>query len=63
MAAVDLTKAKEVIVRTHASDVTRFINAGWSLIETASGKDEMGYPLTLYSLAWLGDGKPVEPQC
>ncbi|WP_162878018.1 hypothetical protein [Trinickia diaoshuihuensis] len=62
MASVDLTKAKEVIVKTHAGDVTRFINAGWSLIDTASGKDESGYPLTLYSLAWLGEGEPAEPQ-
>jgi hypothetical protein len=62
MAAVDLTKAKEVIVKFEANDVTRFLRAGWTLIDTASGKDEMGYPLTKYSLAWLGDGAPVEPQ-
>ncbi|MFY4713441.1 hypothetical protein ACVCH0_01065 [Burkholderia glumae] len=62
MATVDLTKAKEVVQRSTANDATRFIKAGWTLIETASGKDESGYPLTLYSLAWLGDGEPVDPQ-
>ncbi len=34
------------------------IALGWTLIETASGTDESGYPLTTYSLAWFGDGEP-----
>ena len=61
MATVDLTKAKEVIVRLSGNDATLYIKAGWTLIDTASGKDESGYPLTLYSLAWMGDGDPKNP--
>lgn len=58
MATLDLTNAKAV---RNASDVTRvnaLIAAGWTLIDTASGKDESGYPLITYSLAWFGDGEP-----
>ena len=62
MENVDLTKAKKVVARSELADVNKYLDAGWKLIDTASGKDEMGYPLTRYSLAWLGDGEPVEPK-
>lgn len=61
MATVDLTRAKEVVARFDASDVNRYLQAGWTLIDTASGKDESGYPLTKYSLAWFGDVTPNHP--
>lgn len=62
MTTVDLTKAKEVVARYDANDANRFIKAGWTLVGLSHGKDEAGYPLTKYELAWLGDGTPVEPQ-
>lgn len=61
MPTVDLSNAKEVVQRFNANDATRYINAGWTLIETASGKDESGYPLVIYSLAWMAEGAPVTP--
>ncbi|MNN58241.1 hypothetical protein D3C81_1732800 [compost metagenome] len=62
MTAVDLTKAKEVIDRPNANEANRYLKAGWTLIGTASGKDEQGYPLTTYSLAWCGEGAPKDPE-
>lgn len=58
MATVDLTKAKAVRVASDARRANELIALGWTLIDTASGKDESGYPLTTYSLAWFGDGEP-----
>lgn len=60
MATVDLTKAKAVRGASDAKRANELIALGWTLIDTASGKDESGYPLTTYSLAWFGDGEPRE---
>lgn len=62
MTTVDITKAKELVARFDVNDANRFIKAGWTLVGQAHGKDESGYPLTKYELAWLGDGEPVDPQ-
>lgn len=58
MAVQDLTKAKAVRTAYDAKRANELMANGWSLIETASGKDESGYPLTAFTLAWLGDGEP-----
>lgn len=58
MAIIDLTKAKAVRGASDARRANELIELGWTLIDTAPGKDESGYPLTTYSLAWFGDGAP-----
>lgn len=60
MATIDLTKAKAVRGASDARRTNELIEQGWTLIETASGKDESGYPLTTYTLAWFGDGEPPD---
>ncbi len=60
MATVDLTKAKRVVVASDAQRTNELIQKGWSLIDTASGKDETGYPITRYSLAWFKDSDPQQ---
>jgi hypothetical protein len=60
MANVDLTKAKRVLATVSESEVNKLIDNGWSLIDIAPGKDEMGYPLMRYSLAWIAEGEPKE---
>lgn len=60
MATIDLTKVKKVRGASDAQQANALIAKGWVLIETASGKDEMGYPLTTYSLAWMGDSEPPQ---
>jgi len=62
MSNTDLSKAKRVLATTSEREVNKLIESGWSLIDTASGKDEAGYPITRYSLAWLADGEPKEPR-
>lgn len=51
MPSIDLTKVKEVIETSNLRAVKEHLENGWVLIETASGKDESGYPLIKYSLA------------
>ena len=58
MTNVDLTKAKQVVVASHAQAANELIAKGWTLIGTASGKDESDYPLTTYSLAWFREEPP-----
>lgn len=60
MTNIDLTKAKKVVGASHAQVANELIEKGWTLIETASGKDESGYPLITYSLAWFRDGPPQQ---
>lgn len=60
MANIDLTKAKQVVRASDAQRANELIAKGWTLIDTASGKDESGYPLTMFALAWFGDGTPQQ---
>lgn len=58
MATVDLTQAKMVRGASDEQSANRLIAKGWTLIDVASGKDESGYPMTRYSLAWFKDSEP-----
>ena len=58
MGNVDLTQAKKLIGATDVQSTNELLSKGWKLIETAPGKDEMGYPMIRYSLAWFGNDKP-----
>jgi len=60
MANIDLTKVKQVRVASDAYDANKLIEKGWVMIDTASGKDETGYPITKYSMAWMGEAPPKE---
>ncbi len=51
MPNIDLTNVKEVTETLSKDRVNELLKQGWALIETASGKDENGYPLIKYSLA------------
>lgn len=57
----DLTEVKKVHVTYQADRVNQYLEAGWKLITTASGKDEMQYPVTSYTLGWFNEGAPVTP--
>lgn len=58
MANTDLTKVKKVQVAHDEREANRLIEKGWVMIETAGGKDETGYPITRYSMAWVNDNPP-----
>lgn len=58
MAIIDLTKVKKVQVAQDAYDANKLIEKGWVMIETAAGKDEMGYPITRFTMAWINDAPP-----
>ncbi|MFA5679524.1 MAG: hypothetical protein WC953_14165 [Pseudomonas sp.] len=58
MTNIDLTKAKQVVGASSPQTVNEMIDKGWTLIATASGKDESDYPLITYSLAWFQEGPP-----
>jgi hypothetical protein len=60
MTQIDLTKVKQVRVAGDAYDANKLIEKGWVMFDSASGKDEMGYPITKYSMAWMGDAPPKE---
>jgi hypothetical protein len=57
MANIDITKAKAVRGASDEQNANKLIALGWVLIDTASGKDESGYPFTRYSLAWLSENE------
>ena len=58
MATVDLTQVKKVVVASDAKGTSDLLEKGWRLIDTASGVDESGYPITKYSLGWFEDTDP-----
>lgn len=58
MAIIDLTKVKKVQVAHDAYDANKLIEKGWVMIETAAGKDEMEYPITRFTMAWMNDTPP-----
>lgn len=58
MASIDLTQVKQVRIAHDAQDVNTLVAKGWVMIETASGKDETGYPIMRYSMAWIKDTPP-----
>lgn len=60
MTTTDLTKAKQVIRASNEQRANDLMKKGWTLIATASGKDESDYPLTTYSLAWFSDETPQQ---
>lgn len=60
MSGVDLTKAKKLVVASDAQSANKLIDKGWTLFDSASGRDETGYPITKYSLAWLHDTEPQQ---
>lgn len=39
----------------------KLIGLGWVLLGTSHGKDESGYPITLYSLGWTQNLPPQDP--
>lgn len=41
---------KEIRRTTEAAEANKYLRAGWVLLATATGQDEMNYPLTVYSL-------------
>ena len=55
---MDLTKAQQIVTTSGEAEVNKHLDAGWSLIAVATGQDEQKYPLTLYTLAWLGEDQP-----
>ena len=54
----ELEKVKQVRGAGDERSANALIAQGWVLIDTASGKDESGYPMTRYSLAWTKDTPP-----
>jgi hypothetical protein len=60
VANIDLTKVKKVKVAHDAHDANKLMEKGWAMIETAAGKDETGYPITRYSMAWMHDAPPQD---
>lgn len=55
---VDLSKAKKLRSVNYEQDANQLIAKGWTLIATAPGKDESGYPIVKYSFAWFKDSDP-----
>ncbi|APQ10694.1 hypothetical protein BJP27_03935 [Pseudomonas oryzihabitans] len=49
-------------IRTGSSNSIRSVNAhladGWVIISSADGKDESGYPLSIYTLGWTKEEEP-----
>lgn len=62
MSSFDQSQVKAVIQRSDAQACNKYLNAGWVLLATSSGKDESDYPITLFTLGWVKDGNPVQPQ-
>lgn len=58
----NITNVKKVRTVVDAKSANEFLNTGWVLLETSSGKDESQYPITHYTLGWAGEGEPVEPK-
>ncbi|OJB05641.1 hypothetical protein [Burkholderia ubonensis] len=58
MEGLDLSKAKKVVAALSENYANEKIQQGWVLLATASGKDEMSYPLVKYSLGWFKDENP-----
>lgn len=58
MENLDLTKAKKLRGASSEQVANELLAKGWTLINTASGKDESGYPLITYSFAWFKDTDP-----
>ena len=58
--AIDLEGVKKLRGASDERTANELIDKGWVLVDTASGKDEQGYPLIRYSLAWVKDGEVVE---
>jgi hypothetical protein len=60
VAIIDLTKVKKVQVAHEAYDANMQMEKGWVMIETAAGKDEVGYPITRFTMAWMNDTPPQD---
>ncbi|OBY88837.1 hypothetical protein A6723_000035 [Pseudomonas sp. AU11447] len=60
MSQFDLSTVKKV--RNGSSNDLESVNAhladGWVLVSTADGRDESGYPLSVYTLGWTKDEEP-----
>jgi hypothetical protein len=58
MATMDLSNAKKLTGAFDANRANELIALGWILIDTSSGKDESGFPIMHYSLAWFKEDEP-----
>jgi len=58
MAVIDMTQVKQVRGASDEQRANQLLAKGWVMLDTASGKDETGYPITRYSLAWIKDTPP-----
>lgn len=58
---MELSEIKEVRETTAADEVNRFVALGWRVLAVSDGRDESGWPLVKYSLAWTGQGKGPVP--
>jgi hypothetical protein len=58
MSSIDLTQVKKVRIARDAQDVNELIAKGWVMIDSSAGKDEMQYPITHYTMAWIRDTPP-----
>ncbi|ATX79138.1 hypothetical protein Ga0123461_0712 [Mariprofundus aestuarium] len=58
-----LSDVKEVVETNSKEAVNMYLDAGWTLLDTASGKTpEYGESYIKYSLGWDKDGVPVVPE-
>ncbi|MEQ6307426.1 hypothetical protein ABN448_09450 [Delftia acidovorans] len=57
----DFSQIKEVRRISGEHSVNKYLRAGWKVVAVASGVDESNYPITHYTMGWLEEGKPVEP--
>jgi hypothetical protein len=54
----ELEQVKKLRAASDETAANDLLAKGWVLIDTASGKDESGYPMTRYSFAWTKDTPP-----
>jgi hypothetical protein len=62
---MELSNIKKIIETVSASEVNKYLAAGWVVLATASmttDSREYSGPVVKYSLAWDKDGEPVEPK-
>lgn len=58
MSAIDLSKSKKVTETGTVKHANELIAEGWVLINTSVGKDEGGFPIVTYVLAWPHEKAP-----
>lgn len=62
MSDFQLSSVKQIrkFSSNNVAALNKHLADGWVLISAADGKDETGYPLTLYTVGWAKDEAPQQ---